>query len=330
MSFCSFSYDFSEKGKENKEKQYGFSARVEVGVLLLLMSSNIYPNPYSLDDEFDLDDDDSVHINNRKIDSLSDDPDTSIGVLNNSLMFDISYIFSEGIELYSGTPFYDNDRQGLTFGIAKTFDNESRLDFSVFGGIFYVWEDPFLVGVDRDKTELYFGGIMFDFDHILGSEFDIYVRAKHLETDKDLIGKRYPELQRKGEVTELGVRYNFELLKKHYLVPGICLIKSDMKGSSESYTGYKADLTYYFERENYSIFSSVSVWNNRYDDIHPIFNKTNDEDAFWLGAIYTRFNLFGFPYFYLRAGVGISNIDSNIDFYDTKSILTTVTFGYLY
>lgn len=331
VNLYAFSYNIANKSNEAQEIQYGFSARLEGGFLLLLVSSNAYPNPYSIEEEFEIEyEDETLHINNKEIESLSQDPDPSLGIIANNIMFDVNYLFSNGLELYIGTPFYDNDRQGLTFGAAKTFNDDSRLDFSFFGGATYVWEDPFITGVERDRTEMFFGGTALDYDHMFGTDFEMFLRIKYLTVDDDLIGKRYSELKRDGEIKEIGLRYTVDMRAGHFLMPGISLIDSDLKGKSESYKGYKTDLTYFFEKENYSFFSSLSYEHNNYDYINPVFSSINGDNIYWFGTVYTRYNLFKISQLYARAGLGLSFLDSDIDFYDTKSVLLTFTIGYNY
>lgn len=44
----------------------------------------------------------------------------------------MNYTLNDDTTLYIGTPFFDDNREGLTFGCEKLFNDNSNLDVSLF------------------------------------------------------------------------------------------------------------------------------------------------------------------------------------------------------
>lgn len=311
---------FSQTDTSSDSKQKRWSGRVEFGLMGISTTSRI----------MGLDPDDIPGISNdfKRIDTL--DKNKSYETFGSSFfLFDVNYLLNDTTSLYVGTPFYDDDREGLTAGVQKLFHNNSLLDVSLFFGSELLWEDPYLTGADRDVTESGTIGFIIDYDGISGTGLNMnYMLQAHGVKD-DVSGDNNSLLDRSGFTHTLKTGYNFFLNEQFdsVLTPSITLTREAREGDAYASNGFGVELSYSVEREKNSFTMSGSAESVRYDEIHPLFNDRRSEMVYTAECYYTRKHLRDTNW-YSRMGCGFNRINSSIGFFEEMTIVYGISLGY--
>jgi hypothetical protein len=294
----------------DRHEENGFSARIEAGAIWVNITDQLF-----------------VDEKNEKTDNLNDEAD-SFSIISPTLMFDLRYHFrNTDTEFYLAMPFEDLDMM-LTFGMAQTFIDKSKLDISIFTGDGEVWKDPYISQANRDDTEMNDIGFTIDYDCIMDTGFNLYYKYNQVDVDQDVIGTMFNDLKRDGIIHTTGLGYMIDLDKSNIIIPGFEYSKADMDGESNSYNGYKIKIGYKRMEKDYILSTFVSADKKSYDKTHPIFNKTRDEKGYSAIGIFTLLNPFGYDNFFTSFIVGYGYSDSNIDFFDKRTYVSGITIGY--
>lgn len=303
-----------------EQKQKRLTGRVEFGVLGIVTTSKIS----GFDPENFIGESDDI----SRIDSL-DGKQSYNNLFTSFLLFDISYLISETMSIYLGTPFFDDDREGLTTGVQTLFKDNSLLDASLFVGDAELWENPYLIGAERKVTEVRSGGIMIDYDGIMGSGLHMSYTLRYNHVVNDISGDSDPDLKRSGLTHTIKSGYNYYLNDRFdaVLTPSFLYIRDDKDGGAYANNGYGVELSYSLERDKNAFSLAGTVEAFRYDDQHPLFNATRSDTAYTVECYYTRKHLWE-KNWYTRIGCGFHKLDSNIGFFDEKDILYGISLGY--
>lgn len=295
----------------DKHEENGFSARIEAGAIWINTTDQLF-----VDDK------------NEKTKNLNDEAD-SFSITMPLVMFDLRYAFQgSDTKVYLGTPLKESGI-ALTLGLTQTFIDKSKLDISIFSGIMTeVWKNPYIAGGARDETNVEDVGFTIDYDRILDTGLNLYYRYNLVDVDEDVIGTMFNNLKRDGIIHTTGLGYMIDLDKSNIIIPGFEYSKANMDGESNSYIGYKIKLGYKRMKKDYILNAFVSADKKDYDKTHPIFNKTRDETEYSATTIFTLLNPFGYEKFFTNFIVGYSYSDSNIDFFDKRTYVSSVTIGY--
>ncbi|GAB6094974.1 hypothetical protein JCM14469_12260 [Desulfatiferula olefinivorans] len=246
-------------------------------------------------------------------------------------LFEIDYLLSDTVSIYLGTPFLDDDREGLTAGLQTVYDDGSLLDLSVFGGGGEAWKDPYLTGVDRETTDVDAAGVAVDYDGILGTGLHMRYAFRGDKVDDDVSGNADADLKRSGLTHTLKAGYTLFLNDRFdtLLSPSFYYTRHDAKGGAYAADGIGMELSYAMERGDNGFSLAGTVESTRYDKRHPLFGKTREETCYTLECFYTRKHLWN-KNWYTRLGVGINRVDANIGFFDETSVLYGVSLGYAF
>lgn len=260
---------------------------------------------------------------NKRLDNLNQTAKSETQVIP-FVFFNINYDFANGNQIYMGIPFDDEPR--LTFGAQHSMGNAANLDLSVF----YmfpeeVWKDPYLTGVDRQKTDKtgYGGKLEYSLDHFKAS-----YELGCVDVDKDEIGKRFKNLKRNGDIHQIETTYDVELGNDFVLEPGIGYVMANMDGKSNRYNGYKGGLAIIKKWEKILLHAFVGGELNDYDTVNPIFNTTREDKNLEAMVNLSWINPLGYERFSLDIGGGYQKNNSNIAFYDSEDHFSFIAMSY--
>jgi hypothetical protein len=247
------------------------------------------------------------------------------------LLFDVNYTLNDDTTLYIGTPFFDDNREGLTFGCEKLFNDNSNLDVSLFFGERSLWKDPYETGVKREITYSDSLGFTIDYDGLLGTELNIGYTLRHENVKDDIAGNNDSTLKRSGTNHTLKTGYNFYLndMFDSMLTPSLLFVRDDVEGDANAYDAVGAELAYNMDQDNNALMLTLSVENETYDDIHPKFDTKRKQTTYTATCFYTRKNLWN-DRWYSRIGFSYDHVDSNISFFDENNFLYGVSLGYAF
>ncbi|MDM8556880.1 DUF2860 family protein [Desulfococcaceae bacterium HSG7] len=305
LIFVFFCHNASGENHRGGQGSGGFSGTIKLGAIQVISK-----NQLNADDD------------NKRIDNL-DEPSKEVNEIFPLPLFDLNYAFQNGTSLYLGIPFEDGLRP--TFGVTQRLPGGSIGLFFHYSILEEVWEDPYLTGVDRNDTDRtgLGGSIQYKIHNFeIGYEYSI------VDVDKDLIGERFEELKRDGAVHKPSFGYKIKLGQGNMLVPKFSYTFADMDGDSNTYNGYKGELSFMKMSESYMLMLSVNGGLKDYDKDRPIFNETREDKHYGAMGMLTWLKPFGYKRFSLSLGGGYAKTDSEIDFFDSDSYFGLTTIGY--
>ena len=301
-------------------KESGFSGFVNVGVGYLSVKSNMIAGT-------DLGD-----FGKRTIDSIFDSPDSESDVLP-IINGELRYTFATTrTQLFFGNELEDYLRFDFAaqLGVRQELSGVGILGLSyVFNAIpTEVWEDPYVVGRRRGKTDRTSSGLRLTYDKIFGSDLQVELTWRKIDIDDEFSGLTFlrlplaqaERLDREGDQFQLELLYVFKLVEKHSLIPSVEYARFDLDGDAMSHHRARFALTHGYKMDQFSFITNVLYAYADYDKRNPIYNKTREDHRF--GGTFSAFyhRLFNVEKLSLVGTVFAFKDNANIDFYEASAL----------
>jgi hypothetical protein len=286
-----------------------------------------------------------VDIGKKRIDSISDSPDSESDVLP-VLNGELAYTFgSTRTQIYIGNSFEDFIRfeAASLVGLRQELEDQSILAVSyIFSGIVTeVWEDPYVQGQNRSKTDRDVSGLRLGYDKILGSDFELEFTWRSIDLDDErsgltqlvpggeLTAAKAGRLDRNGDSYKLEVLYPFRFEQgKHILAPALAYTHFDLDGDAMANDRYQVQVTYFYTGDMFDVAANLLYAYADYDKTNPIYGKTREDDDYGGSLALFYKNLFDVEKLSLVGTVAGFKSDANIDFYETTVSLFTLSVLY--
>lgn len=308
-------------------EQSGFSGHAFIGASSVAMESNMLASIGG------------TEVADERIDSLSSGPDSnSYGKLQ--LDFGANYTFADTrTQIYAGTELEDFLTQDSTFGLGvrQGIGAAGNLRAGIIASIpVETWEDPYLLGADREETDVKSSGMRLGWEHIFGTGLELTYTARKVELDDELSGTSLPLsatqrglLDREGDLKTLKVAYFWQPASGHILTPSLSHVDRDLDGGAMAADGYQAELNYaYTGLERWEFVASLLAGSLDADADNPIYADSADLERFGAALAATYKEPFGLRNWRLRGALSYGEEDNDIDFYDTS--IRTISLGMLY
>jgi hypothetical protein len=276
----------------------------------------------------------------ESIDSIYASPDEVTEGLP-AFNFKLSYTFDSRTELFAGRELVDAVRFDFTqqVGVRQELNDKSNVSAAyVFSGIpTKVWEDPFVQGQKRTKTDRDSQGIRLTYGDILGSRAQLQYTYRKIDIDNERSGQflgltpaETKLLKRDGDEQSIRAGYLFELGDKESLLPEVIYVNDDRDGDAVSSEQWGMQVTYANRGERFNLALTGSYVFSDFDKRHPIYGKTREDDNWGFGASLFDKRLLSSlgKDWWATATAGYYQTDSNINFYN--STLWTVGVGAMY
>lgn len=243
------------------------------------------------------------------------------------VMAEIGYRFAKtGTEISLGNQL---GRTGeFAVSIKQSLNDWGALGITLGYGCEEVWENPYLVGVKRDDTEIITKSLTFNYENILGTGAQMSISSAKIKVDDDLIGAIEPDLGRDGEALTIGAGYVFVINEKNTLTPRIEYIEDDRDGDSHSSKNYRLSLNHTLSLGKFTFMSNFAYAKADFEKDHPIFNRTRDENGYELFEYITYADPFGWRGFSLNGLIAYSHVDANIRFFESDTLVVGLGIGY--
>ena len=203
------------------------------------------------------------------------------------------------------------------------------------------WEDPFVVGQNRKKTDITSYGVKLAAEKIRGSGVNLKYRwmRRKIEDEKSgtflqsqpgssLTPEDLDDLGRDSNSHRLSAEYSFELMPQMRLTPILRYTREDAKGNANSVHALTAHLSLLYFGEGFQAFVNAVVKGEWYDDTHPVFDKTRRDYNVGLFAILGYKDPFGLKNFRIDWFSAFFVSNSNINFYESTNYLTALGIAY--
>ena len=209
-------------------------------------------------------------------------------------------------------------------------DRGNHLDIAVFTSPFSgeVWKNPYKTGADREETDITRYGIKIALNDVLGTSLNLSLKAKIVNVEDDEIGRMYSNLQRDGHVYTVTGEYRFSLTSNLSMTPSLNLERGDFKGESNSFHRYGMALKCRYTSGDMTFMPMLRYAFTTYDETHPIFDKTREDNHYLAALIATYSDPFGFKDFFIRIIGGYGTTESTIIFCDGTGKFIGLTVGY--
>lgn len=190
-----------------------------------------------------------------------------------------------------------------------------------------VWEDPYVEGEPRNRTDRKSNGARISWSGMLGSNFTTQYTYRKIDINKERSGvflnltpSEQKLLSRDGDTYEGLVRYTFDLGGGHVLEPELVYAFQDRDGRARKNNRYAGQINYFYKGSQYSIVANAYLGKADYDEENPIYDKTQDDTMYGLGSTFFYHRPFGFKGWAAVLGLNWYKTDSNIDFYNEDLI----------
>jgi len=224
------------------------------------------------------------------------------------------------------------------FGIKHQFKDDSTLTFAAFPQLSVlndVWEDPFLEGSDRTETEQEVGGARISVEQIFATPLTVKYAIANSSIESELSGQNsnlsvneMSSLERDSLYQRLSFETMFPVAKGVFLKPNLEYTERNAEGNANSYDDYAMKLSVLVFRERYFWATTLSFGMQNYQNINPIFDDKQDTEYVGLSSLYVYKDPFGFKDWSLSALAVYTEKESDIGFYDSKSLIVVTSASY--
>jgi len=205
------------------------------------------------------------------------------------------------------------------------------------------WEDPFVIGQDRQRTDISSYGFKLAAETILGTGLTVkygWVRQTIddeksgtfllSQPDSLLTPGDLDDLDRDANFHRLNSEYSFQVGRRMRLTPILRYTRGDADGDANSFHALTPQLSFLYFGKQLQASVNASAKTEWYDSNHPVFDKTRQDFSLGLFAVMGYKNPFGFENFRIDWFNAFFKQKSNIDFYESSSIITALGLGYTF
>ncbi len=203
------------------------------------------------------------------------------------------------------------------------------------------WEDPFVIGQNRQRTDIDSYGFKLAAETILGTGLSVkygWVRQT-LDDEKSgtfllsqpgsfLTPGDLDDLDRDAYFHRLTTEYSFQIGPRMRLTPILRYTRGDADGDANSFHALTPQLSFLYFGQQLQASVNVSAKAEWYDSRHPVFDKTRRDFNPGIFAILGYKNPFGLKNFRIDWFNAAFISNSNIDFYESSSFITAAGLGY--
>ncbi|HEB93831.1 MAG TPA: DUF2860 domain-containing protein [Gammaproteobacteria bacterium] len=275
----------------------------------------------------------------KRIESLDEKP----ARYNYDFLFpevQLGYTFENNITIYADGGLLD----GGGIGVRYLFADETRLTLSLplfLGTSGEVWQDPYLTGRDRKKTDARLdAAVGLSIDNLWGTFASISYDYQDLSIKNDQAGEslnarlnasEIKQLQRDSQTHRvLASLPPLTLSDGLYLIGGASYTRTHAEGDANSFIARSADLTLAYEKGRFEIFAQISGAVAKYRTLNPVFDTRRKDDLSTISAGITYWQPFDWKHSSLDLLLVSERNNSNINFYDTSTELLTASFNYYF
>jgi len=283
----------------------------------------------------------SLDVGNARVDSL-DSKASREDAANLSLSGELGYKFAErSLYVFIGNHLDDFLRLDNSFALGARFQTggveiwEVSALFS--GAPTQVWEDPYLIGADREETDRTGAGARVGVANIAGSGVEVMLTVREIKVDNEHSGEGLGLdaaarrlLRRDGETVRLEILRSFKLGEHQSLIPALNFGMYDADGEALSREGYGIHLTHVWQIGRLRLLSNLTLSRSEFDEANPVFGMKQDEETVMLSLTGIYPGIFGKKQLSGMAGLLYAERDSDIDFHDSEATVFNLGIMYMF
>jgi hypothetical protein len=247
---------------------------------------------------------------------------------------------SEGIAFLSGNIGYTFKEIGTTLGVgirtegplyfslSHEFESVADMTLSALYEKNMVWKNPYLVGVNRSRTDQDSFGFAVNMRQILRTGLHFKFEQMNVDIKEDLIGQLDPDLRRDGTDTTVGIGYDWNLGARGALSSNLSHTWYDREGTGNEGCSYVAELKHMIGAERLTFVTGLEFKQTQFDATHPIFNKKRQESTYSISEMVSFAEPLGYESWSVFIIAAYGATDSNIRFFDSSILFAGSGIGY--
>ncbi|ENM5726626.1 DUF2860 family protein [Vibrio mimicus] len=214
------------------------------------------------------------------------------------------------------------------------------LTLAVFGnipGMDETWQDPYLTGLQRTKTDHNVVGARTALEVSLPFPVTLKYAYADSEIEHDIIGQSQAltsseqhSLLRSSTYQRFGAEIHFPLSMSIMLSPGFYYTDQAAEGSAQSHTETAAQLSFFANLDRHQVVATLRSSKSKYEQDNPVFGRKRDDDAFAMFAVYGYQDPFALSHTQLNVMAGYQQQDAQIDFYDSENTFIATGISYTF
>ncbi|TAN63874.1 DUF2860 domain-containing protein [bacterium] len=248
--------------------------------------------------------------------------------INPTLMFDMRYYDERRRNEYYFNPIRMM-HGGVSGGVKHKYDKGS-IDLSGFFNILdKQWENPY--ALNRSATPSANYGFDVKTSGLLADSLSLGYKVSFTSIDNDAIGNAYQSLKRDGASHKIHAGYKIKAADAVAITPSLSFERALYSGGANRFSGYGAELGANLRLdEGRMLMAKVSVSENVYDAVHPIFNKKREDTNYGASLMYIIFKPFGWEHWHATMGATHQRSVANIVFFDKEFTVALAALGYTF
>ncbi|MDD3056237.1 MAG: DUF2860 family protein [Aliarcobacter sp.] len=235
------------------------------------------------------------------------------------------YNLNDILNLYVSSDIHGSKIGSLINSELGVFDFGLKLNLSK------EWKDPFLKGVNREKTNVTETGFYSGYGFSLLDNHEGMIRYEFSTIDykEETVPN---DLKREGNRHLLFFenKFNSKISNNELsYITNLSYEKYDTEGKSSSYDKYELLLGTTINLTENLVFSILSnIGKKDYEQINHEVNKKINSDIYGINTVFELDKPFNYKNIYLKLKTGAEKEEANHDFYNKENIYSILTMGY--
>lgn len=229
----------------------------------------------------------------------------------------------------------------LETGISHMLPNETILTLSYRPKLnsSKTWQDPYLIGEKRSRTEILTEAVRLSSEYIFGTPISLIYdygqqSFEHDHAGESLSGRlsqaEVKQLQRDQAIQRVHVSLTLPIRKNIYFIPEVDYTDVNAEGDANSYTATRIEMTLFAHFRKFELFVYAYHDNRRYRQHHPFFNTKRQDGVKGFAAGYSYLAPFDWHNTSFDFVIGGNLHNSNIGFYEQNNAFMAFGFTYKY
>lgn len=220
------------------------------------------------------------------------------------------------------------------FGGRHQFADGSVLEAAYFPELPFIqdtWQDPFVEGLQRAETKEQAQGVRLAWKNVAELPITLRLASAFSRVDSEHSGE-WLVAQGRLDTDQIGllhrdtdfyrgeIEYTQYLSRQWLLKPAFHYTRAEAKGEANSYDAYAFRLSSIHLLGRHTVVVNATIDSRKADAVNPVFDQRQDDTGYGLFAVYNFAEPFGWSGFSLVALAGWGKTDSNIAFYESKTL----------
>ena len=229
----------------------------------------------------------------------------------------------------------------LEVGFAHMLGEQEFLEAAYFPNLLgpgETWEDPYVTGKKRKKTDQSVEGFRVRWENALDTPFTLRYGYASSDIDDELSGEflglshsQRSKLDRNGDYHRLTGEYRVFTSDTTKVTPILSYTRGNTDGRAVGYDGFRIGLESSHVIQNRHATSIFLDYEHRkHLDSNPVFDKKQKDNQLNITATYSYIAPFGWEHARIIALAKYRRSTSNISFYEIKSAAISIGLGWEY